>query len=192
MRATGLVALLVSGLLVATSAAAFANYHTTSGSSGPDPTPSGDVVVEGSDDGGDDVVLPGSTVTRTLSGLPPWTDVHVLVQLNPVLFDGTVRTNGQGVARFSFTIPADAPSGFAVNIAASGPGIDGTFTTVLQGAGDPAATTLAATIADTGAEAGQLVLIGLAIAGLGIVALMLGRRREHARASIGSDARVRA
>ncbi len=187
-RSLGVVAVLASMMLVASAGAALADYPPSSSSDdGPSSSPD-EVESEVSNENPE----PGDSVTKTLSGLPPWTDVHIVVELNPVLFDDTVRTNGAGQARFSFTIPADAPPGFAVNIAASGPGIDGVFTTTIQGAGDPAATPLAATIADTGADVGLLVLVGLVIAGLGVAVLMFGRRREHARAVTGSDVRVRA
>ncbi len=173
-----LVASIAAAMMLMTAASAFAQYP-------PPPAPTSDITFEvsGAENGDPDTLPPGGTGTFRAGGFPPFTDVHVTVEINPVLFDGIVRSNANGEIFVRYSIPADAPAGSIV-ASLSGDGVDGEVVTTI-GIVQPTATT--AGLASTGANTSTLLLVGIAVAGIGIIALLVGRRREHARADLGAD-----
>lgn len=126
---------------------------------------------------------PGATVTCTISGAPENADLDVLVESDgDTLLDTTVTTDGDGEADFSFTAPDQ--DGADITITISGEEIEGTLVLnltvtaveeVVEDDEDVAA------LPDTGGEFSTLLLLGIALAALGVGAVAMGRRREKAR-----------
>ena len=123
---------------------------------------------------------PLDEVTCTISGGPANTDLHVVVELNPILFDETVTTDADGEAQFAFDVPEDAEPGDTITITISGDEIEGTQVLSLTIAAEEVVDD-EEELPDTGAEASTLVLVGLLVAGLGVGAVVFGRRRERSR-----------
>lgn len=166
VAATVVVALMVVTMLAT---AAFAQYP-------PAPATQNDVqtTVQSSDEDGP---TPGSSTTMTFGGLPPNTDVRIVVQVNPVLFDGVVRTNSQGVAQVTFTIPADVTPGTVITADLSGDAVSGTVRQQIV----VAASVSAATLADTGFDLMRWSIFG--VAGLLAGGLLIGFARRSSKSA---------
>lgn len=171
--ATAVVSMLMVAMLAT---AAFAQYP-------PSPATQSDVqtTVQSSDENGP---TPGSNTTMEFGGLPPNTDVRIVVQVNPVLFDGIVRTNSQGVARVTFAIPADVTPGTAITAELSGDAVSGTVRQQIV----VAASASAATLADTGFDLMRWSIVGAA--GLLAGGLLIGFARRSSRSSERDGAAV--
>lgn len=128
---------------------------------------------------------PGDTLECTISGAPENTDLDVLAELEgDVLYDATVTTDGEGEASFSFDVPEDAEPGSTITITISGDEIEGALVlgvTIAAPVEDVPEDDAVEELPDTGAETSTLVLIGLLVAGLGVGAVVFGRRRERSR-----------
>jgi hypothetical protein len=78
-----------------------------------------------------------------VSGLADGQQARATVTVNPTLFDDTIIANVQGIATFSFGVPADLPAGSVLTVTIEGlDGTDVAFATLtVQAAasdGDPA------------------------------------------------------
>ena len=124
---------------------------------------------------------PGDEVTCTISGAPANIVLEVTVMLRgTTLFNETVTTDDDGEAQFSFDVPEDEQSRARIVITISGDEIRGQLVEVLAVTAEdiPVA---AEELPRSGAEASTLVLVGLLVAGLGVSAVVYGRRRERNR-----------
>lgn len=151
-------------LLVGASSAAFAQYP-----------PAADLSVACTpEDPG-----PLEQVDCTITGSPADIDLHILVEINPTLLDTTVTTDGDGEASFSFDVPADASDGDTITITIEGEEIEGSL--VLDLAVSDEEPVEDEDLVRTGSDTGSLMLIGLVAAGLGVGAVVYGRRRVRMR-----------
>jgi hypothetical protein len=132
--------------------------------------------------------VPGGTLTATLPGFGPDTDVKATLHSDPVDL-GTVHASAGGVATVTFTVPLDFTGTHTVEGVGTGPNgqpvtvratfVVSTAATVSGGSGTTGGTTTTSGLAFTGASSRDLASAAVLMIAVGLLLLDARYRRRR-------------